>query len=542
MSNRSAAAVAVFARFARTVSFCVAGVALVWALSASPCGAVTPSSPEVQALVKKGLGYLTKSGDTRLGGKCVVALAFIKQENPQKNHPRVKEALQACIDGTKLSVQRLDMYSNGLAIIFLCELDPRAHGDLIRHYLGVLKKRQKDHGGWGYNVRKTGDTSQSQYAALSYWEAHNNGFSVEAASAAKLADWLIHTQDPSGGWGYQGRYAKKGEEIEQEEVTCSMLAAAMGSALITADLFGLAGKRDAGRPLSPVPAALLAGKKKRKRAANLRSAKLDADALFKAIERGNAWMDKNYRPSLGRYDAYYLYSLERYRSFQEEIEGIYDPEPDWYNAGYEFLKSKQKPDGSWSMGCGQGPDTAFAILFLIRSTQGMFRQKINDTRKGLVGFPKPSPNLKFENGEFVRQQTQAKMDDLLGLLSDDQAAELDGIADDPTSLVVTGDVDEATARRLQQIVRGGGPAARLIAVRTLGRTGDLDHVPTLLYALTDPDARVTIQARDALRFISRRFAGFGLTDKFTERERYSARDKWQEWYLSVRPDAVISLN
>ena len=58
----------------------------------------------------------------------------------------------------------------------------------------------------------------------------------------------------------------------------------------------------------------------------------------------------------------------------------------------------------------------------------------------------------------------------------------------PAQLIVE-EVDEKSARRLVQLVRGGEPEVRLLAVRALGRTGDLDYVPTLLYALTDPDKR-----------------------------------------------------
>jgi hypothetical protein len=73
----------------------------------------------------------------------------------------------------------------------------------------------------------------------------------------------------------------------------------------------------------------------------------------------------------------------------------------------------------------------------------------------------------------------------------------------------------------------------------LGRTGDLDYVPSLLYALTDPDAQVVLEARDGLQFISRNFDGFGPPNDFTEQQRYEALDAWKEWYQSIRPSAVL---
>ncbi len=39
----------------------------------------------------------------------------------------------------------------------------------------------------------------------------------------------------------------------------------------------------------------------------------------------------------------------------------------------------------------------------------------------------------------------------------------------------------------------------------LGRSRDLDSVPLLLYALTDPDKTIVLEADAALRFISRKF-------------------------------------
>jgi len=88
-------------------------------------------------------------------------------------------------------------------------------------------------------------------------------------------------------------------------------------------------------------------------------------------------------------------------------------------------------------------------------------------------------------------------------------------------------------------VRGGEPEVRLLAVRALGRTGNLDYVPTLIYALTDPERRVVVEARNGLRFISRRFEGFGPPDDFTDRQRYEAVDAWKSWYKSLRPGALF---
>ncbi|MEN1681761.1 MAG: HEAT repeat domain-containing protein [Planctomycetota bacterium] len=521
---------------------CVA-IALMIASPADQAAAVTPQSPEVRALVKRGLDALTAKGDVRLGGKCVVALAFLKDLEPQPSHPRVAEALEACVEASRSSnpLGAIDMYSNGLAIIFLCELGAKKHQTLIQFYQNLMKRRQKQHGGWGYEGKKTGDTSQTQYAAFSLWEAHQNGVSVPAETVAGMADWIVHTQDPSGAWGYQGKFSKE-ERAEQEEITQSMVAAAMGSGLIALDLFGLLEpgtvKTD-GRPRSS--ALKIAGQRERKRAPTLRSASFNSTELLAALKDGDTWFDKNYKIDIGTYTAYYLYSMERYKSFQERLRGTREKEPSWYVDGYKWFKKKQREDGSWQAGCGTAPDTAFAILFLVRSTQQILNKPVGDLRIGRRGFPKPSVNAEFVRGQFVIKQTEAALGDLLDSLDGDTSAKIDEMVNNPNALVITGEVDEAAAARLQQLVRSGSPGARRLAVRTLGRTGDLDHVPTLIFALTDPDEQVTLEARDALRFVSRRFEGFGLKPGFDREQRYTVIERWTRWYLSIRPDATVSI-
>ena len=83
---------------------------------------LTPESPEVQKLVDAGLAYLETHTDNRLGGKCLIALAFLKagQGGPSAN-PRGPRGVSQEDESQSARDAELDMYSNGLAIIFLCE-------------------------------------------------------------------------------------------------------------------------------------------------------------------------------------------------------------------------------------------------------------------------------------------------------------------------------------------------------------------------------------------------------------------------------------
>ena len=505
--------------------------------------AVTPESPQVRQLIASALSYLEEHVDERLGGRCLNGLVFLKAD--QRDHPRVREALEACRETMRANPPDavLDVYSNGLAIIFLCELSPQAHAREIEWYLGRMKARQKPHGGWGYETYETGDTSQTQYAALAYWEAHRRGFGIEPGSVEKLANWLMRTQGPDGCWGYQGQISPTGKPVPQTETNCSMLAAGLGCVYICADIFGIeqrgaTGESESGEASSP-PAALRPVETAKKRAVSkLRPQQLDASRLTDTMKRAHAWMKENYRIDIGVKRYYYLYGLERYKSFQEAAEGVIEPEPKWYNDGYEFLAKDQQPNGSWRGYCGADCDTAFATLFLLRSAQKSLRARLGEgTLLAGRGLPANLSRAKLRNGQVIIEQVHTKVDELLSMIEDGDAGLLDELARDPSQLVVE-QVDSRSARRLQQLVRGGEPEARLLAVRALGRSGNLNYVPSLLYGLTDPDRRVVLEARDGLRFISRKFDGFGLPDNFTEQQRHEAVDAWKKWYRSLRPTAI----
>ena len=505
----------------------------------------TPNSPNVRRVVDAGLKFLEGRTDPRLGGKCLVALAFLKAG--KVDHPKIREALAECakVEQEKAGEQGIDNYSNGLAIILLCELSAQKHSRSIDYYLSVLKTRQKPNGGWGYSGIATGDTSQTQYAALSYWEAHRFGFKVDAQSVERLANWLVKTQAPDGSWGYQGQVSPNDEPIPQDEATCSLLAAAMGSSYICADLFGLnpggVYETEGGEIRKSVPLALrkVTDSKPVGDVNKLPIQKLPPARIFRAINHGHSWMAQNYKIDIGPKCFYYLYGLERYKSFQEALEGIEEPSPKWYNDGYDFLAKSQGPDGSWSGYCGAECDTAFSILFLLRSTQKSIKAKLGE---GMLlsgrGLPSNLARAKLRDGQIVSEQIHKNVDELLSMIDDGNEATLDELARDPAQLVVER-VDENSARRLQQLIRGGSPEVRILSTRALGRAGNLDYVPSLLYALTDPDTRVVIEGRNGLRFISRSFDGFGPPDDFTEQQRFEAIDNWKKWYKSIRPTAVL---
>jgi HEAT repeat protein len=104
--------------------------------------------------------------------------------------------------------------------------------------------------------------------------------------------------------------------------------------------------------------------------------------------------------------------------------------------------------------------------------------------------------------------------------------------------------DESTlsqhALTFKHLVGNKHPEARVAAVKALGRLRNLDDVPTLLYAISDPDTRVVIAAVDALRYISRQPYGSPGTVVTDAASRDAALDYWKRWYRTIRPDADLS--
>jgi len=522
-------------------------VVLLVLFTAAPSLAVTPESPEVRELIEQGLSYLEEHTDERLGGKCLIGLAFLK-DGASLDHPRIVEALEACKSHNAQEIRNEPggVYSNGLAIIFLAELDATKHRDLIQRYAGAMVNRQKSHGGWGYDAYPTGDTSQTQYAVLAYWSLLQAGVAPKVESIESATNWLLRTQDPAGPWGYQGTDPGSFELVEQTRTDVSMLAAGLGSVLMAANILGEIKPGEAkvdgefSEPKEELPAALQRVEASEAQAIrSLSGGKIDKDQLQKSIAMGKQWFDKNFHEIEGEYPYYILYSIERYKSFEEYLTGDVEEVPDWYVKGYEYVKKTQKDHGGWESPAGAPCATAFATLFLMRSMQKSIKASLGEgTLVGGRGLSANLARMKLQGGRLVTAPEPTEIDKLLEMLEGTGGADFDALQSGSLALDVS-NVGPEEARRLQQILKSGTPEARLMAAKTLGQLRNLDYVPDLLYALTDPDNRVVRSARDGLKFISRRFDGFGPPDVFNETERYDSIEKWKNWYRRIRPGANV---
>ncbi len=517
---------------------------VLWA-DAPICYGVTPESREVRELVDKGLKYLEANTDERLGGRCLIALAFLKN-GASPDHPRIKEAIAACEATSAEQLRGDSVYSNGLAIIFLAELDPVKYKSLIERFAGVMQNRQKSNGGWGYDAYQTGDTSQTQYAVLAFWELMQVGLPPKVETVENGANWLLRTQDPGGAWGYQGKDPGSFKLEAQNDITVSMLAAGLGSTLICANILGTLEPGQAqeveAKPKEQLPSALkVAESSKVTKIKTLSGGNLDREQVIKATTAGKAWFDKNFNKDIeADYPYYMLYSVERYKSFEDFLAGNIDEEPSWYEIGVNFIKENQKADGSVTSIAGPECATAFAILFLVRSTQQSIKASLGEgTLVGGRGLSANLARMKIQKGRLVKESKPTEIDNFLALLDATAGPELDSLLSESSRIDVS-NISLEEIRRLQQLVKSGAPEVRLMAVEALSQLRSLDYVPSLLYALTDPDKRVVRSARDGLQFVSRRFKGYGPSDNFTDKERYDSLELWKNWYQRVRPNAPVA--
>jgi hypothetical protein len=529
------------------------------AVSTARLFAYTPSSPQVTSTIKTGVAFLCSdlSKDSPAGAQAIAGIALLKSELVQPDHPKILAAVakikEVIPDNNPRTANIDNIYTVGMSIIFLVTLDPIKYKPEIECLMQFLYNKQKKHGGWGYYNLETGDTSMTQYGVLSSWEAKQAGYNLPPEAMEGVADWLLRTQDPHGGFGYQGIVAPEASILlPQEGVRHSMTAAGGGCVYILTDLFQM---EVVPKNKDNLPTVLKDVRKKDTKNPIVIQTRINAKQMRESQVRTNEWMRANFsiencildthnNKVPFNYQYYYLYALERYMSFRDLVEQTSEKEPKWYNEGVDYIIAHKNDDGSWEDHCGKTADTAFAVLFLVRSTRKTI-EKAKHLGAGLLiggrGVPKENERLETQNGQIVVKPSLGAADDLLKMLDDSKEADyekalemMDQLPSQQVESMLT-----AHGEKLRKLTREQEPEARMAAVVALGKTRNLDNVPALIFALTDPDREVVIEARKALERIGRNPTGFGPQDDYNEEQRRIAVEKWKTWYLSLRPDADV---
>ncbi|WP_417749396.1 HEAT repeat domain-containing protein [Rosistilla oblonga] len=538
---------------------------LIWMLTASICRGYSPEHPEVMQMVDRGVAYLrtasTEHSHHPVGTKLLMAYSIFKVEHDHTD-PIVKagvaEALKY-IDAqvNSRTVDHYFTYAGSLAMLLLLDVDHVKHEAAIKRMARRFLAQQKPHGGFGYPNEKEGDNSQNQYAVLGMWSLQKAGFEVPPRVMEGVALYLMQVQDPTGMWGYRGILPSGGGLVKQTRTQMSLTSAASGSLLIAGDFFGFYKDRARRKKKSSddgLPDAVSIHQPESEKTA-AKASRLNAAMINTSVGRAVQLYNKvpfqfsNFPKRPHPYYYYAAYAHERFMSFLENSVGEYENEPVWYNQGVEDLKRLQDSNGGWggdkTKAAGHQimltthENTAFAVLFLIRSTRRAIGELSSGTMQGGYGLPKSTKGMQTKGGQLIDAPKAGSVGGMLDLLEkggddvDDKA-----IYD---SLILSKDPQERAdqLKRLKRMVKGGPYKTRRAAARMLGQSSDMDIVPTLIFALTDPDKTVQREARNGLRFVSRRFEGFGLPDDPTPKQVEAAVKAWKEWYLLSNPSYIF---
>ena len=509
-----------------------------------PAAAITPDDPKVQKCVKRALQSLSAATDQRVGGDCLIGLCFWKAGEPI-DHPKIVHALARC---KAVDFNTCDNYSLGIALMFLCDVDPQTQHDLIVKFVDEMKRRQKKHGGWGYNERPSGDTSQTQYAVLGTWMAINFGkVEVPIDVIEGVGGWLMRTQDPSGGWGYQGVDPGSMTKVPQNGVTPTLSASGAGSLYMVADMLHVTQRVEVALETKSKALQDVAEPGKKGGSGPL-TVTLNPDEIKATLALADRNLGNGFKEQ-GQWNHYYMYALERYHSFREKTGGARDNA--WYDQGFAYLERTQLEGGGWRSGEGSDNDltaTCFGTLFLLRSAEKSI-QKYTKMKMGegimVAGMtlPKDIKNIQLgKNGKLVDQKVAVPTEQILELINSGEKEEVTRLAEEREVLVLSGNKTERQSQleQLRKFVGAGDYHVRMLAVTSLSKVRDLDNVPKLIFALTDPDPRIALQADRGLRFISRKVNGVGLPDfDPTKAQIKAAETAWKDWYLSIRPNAEL---
>lgn len=539
-----------------------------------PGHAFTSESPEVKSMVDKAVAYLEKLSDKEIqagswGGEqfhiVVVAYAHLKARH---NHDAAlvtrgvqqAKALAAAIRRNRGRMSRgkdshdKTTYELAISILLLCEADAKAHLQDIETIRDALFQFQQPTGGFGYPNEQQGDTSQVQYVVLAMWTMDQKGIEVDMGRVNAVHAWMMRVQDPSGVWPYRATDPGPGKGLIAQGThyrSHSTALAGASSVLIAGDFFRLWRESKGEENELGLPQAvkifdeseLVSTLTPQVDAARRRAAKVTKDEMMQAVERMNAWRAKNpyNRSGPGTIWHYYsLYSLERFESFFEFASQNPDSEPPWYNNAVKELMANQAPNGGWGV---KDPSpspppvaTSFALLFLTRSTKQAIGTISSGTVTGGYGLPSSTEGVQVKGAQIVGAPKAGGAMDMIKLLEEGGDEEIDEraiydslkLSDDPVKRA-----DEV--KRMKRLIKVKSYKLRRAAARVLGQSSDLDNVPILIYALSDPDKTVQREARNALRFVSRKFDGFGLSDNPTPKELDDAIEAWKQWYLSANP-------
>jgi Prenyltransferase and squalene oxidase repeat len=516
-------------------------LAVLAATSSYSRGQYHPDHPKVVGMVDKAVAFLLKtppSGSYPSGGVCLTAYTLYKVSG-NADHPKIQqgilEAQRTIRRGLAGNKDTHIVYDLSMAAMLLASVNPDAHRAQLEDAREWLVSVQKDHGGFGYFDKPTGDTSQVQYVMLALWTLSKVGVNAPPTTLEGCLRYLKATQDPSGAWGYQGIFSQGGL-VPQDIPSKSLGTAGICSFLLACDQLNFIGSRTKDEDGIPKVFERVDTLSKVKRDSK---ATMNRDDVDETMSRAFRYQERSPPDGGPMWDYYWRYGQERYESLREIVDGKQQKSPAWYNQGVDDLARKQKPDGSWvGTFLPADVDTCLVVLFLIRSTQKAIGKLDEGVTFGGYDLPMDVTSIRMV-GEKIVSNKDVSVENLLSLMEDEKNQVSEGML--PKNLALSKNPQERSqqAARLSRLLDNKNALARRLAVRLLGRSEDLSVVPDLIYALTDNDSEIPRLAEEGLRLLSRHLSTVHLGQKPTDEQKSRAVRYWKEWYLGLRPDYVF---
>ncbi len=540
-------------------------------LTTFPAGTVAQvSSGEVKQAIRRGMSYLEQQASGLSGPlRDLAAYAYLVAGGSKRTpfvRNAVREVLRKVRDGEYKPVQH-HIYEAGVDSMLLEEYDKEKYKPQMEAIARYLVSMQGDGGYWEYPDRHVGgDTSITQYAALGLWSAARCGIHIPLRVWEGLARWLMRTQLDGGAFAYWPVGSEK--ERPRREPRHSTTAAGVG-ALLIARLYIAGGEEWTGQRkrkkkqgiLGVLEAAEEEQPEEEKQPVDVLAEsedyvpQLKPKQLDPAITRGLAWLGANFdlKNPVGE-PIYYMYAMERVGALAHTTHfGSHD----WYAEGAAHLLKTQKEDGSWHTGWHQsiGPvaDTAFALLFLSKSTAKHVRQIVPQAfggglLSGARGLPDDLSQAQLRDGAIVGKTVSTPLDKLLADLANPDNYDVSEAQQQLVQQVQLGNREELTGQKelLVELAKDPRVEVRRTAMWALGRCEDVRLARILIEGLKDPDFAVAVEAYNALCTLSRRPQGLGPPPPewqddqppdpaAVEKWRQEAVEAWTKWYLEVRP-------
>lgn len=534
------------------------------------CLSVTSSSAADKATIDKALGKAQASLKTQvLDAPTGVLASYALYKNGEPlNSPLVQKSVERIVKQVRAGEYSSNnnpqhqVYEATISLLLLEAAGPDLYPYEIDTITAYLLARQKSFGAWYYpNQGDHGDTSITQYGLLGLWAATRMGREVPRDVWTRAGRWLLDNQTADGAFSYHPH--------EKMPPTFSMTAAGTGSLmLIRIMLYGTSKAMDDAP--SAAPSTPVISNRKRfgvlepvvrpepERPADAPApTTVTASELDLAIRRGVAMLDRNFaadRYMAGNWTCYSMYSIERIGALRSSPRLV---EVNWYDRGSDVLMPLQQPTGSWTDSNGPASSTSFAILFLTKATESVFKPPPKTVGGGLLiggrGLPDDLAGARLGDANASGRKPRAGVDSLLSLLEKPVDIELPAVQTELVEAVQFSQAPELVGQvdRLKKLVDDPRFEVRRTALWALARSGDISVAPLLIRGLSDPSIPVVREASFGLCVLSRRPLGVGLpiepleglSEEATIEQqvahvntwRPAVVKKWEDWYLKVRP-------